>query len=272
MIKSYNNFLLASDMDGTLIGTDGRISEENKQALADFTARDGHFAIATGRTPSNAAPFLTDLAINTPCVFYNGAMLADMATGEVFKSCRLQGRIWRDFAAHCLQRFPQACIEVYTADQCYILSAPEQDDPRLAKEYSAYCHTTLAAVAALDWLKFFVCAPKPVLESVRREADKCGILSVSTSFFSAATYLEFVGQDVSKGHMLEALRRLPGNAGRYVVAAGDFANDDEMLRRADCGVAPANALPETKAAADRIGPDCDHHLWAYIIHEILPEL
>lgn len=271
-MRSYKEFLLVSDMDGTLLASDKTISAENRAAIEAFVAGGGRFAIATGRMADNAAEYAPNLPVNSPGIFYNGAMLADMATGEVFKSCRLQGRIWRDFAAHCLQRFPQACIEVYTADQCYILSAPEQDDPRLAKEYSAYCHTTLAAVAALDWLKFFVCAPKPVLESVRREADKCGILSVSTSFFSAATYLEFVGQDVSKGHMLEALRRLPGNAGRYVVAAGDFANDDEMLRRADCGVAPANALPETKAAADRIGPDCDHHLWAYIIHEILPEL
>lgn len=271
-MRSYKEFLLVSDMDGTLLSGDTTISKENREAIQEFVAGGGRFAIATGRTAGNAAEYLEGLPVNSPGIFYNGAMLADMATGEVLKSCRLTGKIWRDFAAHCLQKFPQACIEVYTADQCYILSAPGQDDPRLAKEYSDYRHTTLAQVAGLDWLKFFICASRPVLEAVRHEAGKLGILEISTNFFSATTYLEFVGQEVSKGHMLEALRRLPGNAGRYVVAAGDFANDNEMLRRADCGVAPENAMPETKEAADRLGPDCDHHLWAYIIHEVLPEL
>lgn len=218
-MRSYKEFLLVSDMDGTLLRGDTTISKENREAIQEFVAGGGRFAIATGRTAGNAAEYLEGLPVNSPGIFYNGAMLADMATGEVLKSCRLTGKIWRDFAAHCLQKFPQACIEVYTADQCYILSAPGQDDPRLAKEYSDYRHTTLAQVAGLDWLKFFICASRPVLEAVRREAGKLGILEISTNFFSATTYLEFVGQEVSKGHMLEALRRLPGNAGnvRYNV-------------------------------------------------------
>ncbi len=146
MIKSYENFLLASDMDGTLIGTNGRISAENKQALVDFTARGGHFAIATGRTPSNAAPFLTDLAINTPCIFYNGAMLYDWKQKQILQTSALDGELWRSFAAELLQRFPQACIEAYTAEECYVLSDPAQDDPRLESEHHAYKHASLEQV------------------------------------------------------------------------------------------------------------------------------
>ena len=133
-------------------------------------------------------------------------------------------------------------------------------------------HSSLAETAELEWLKFFIYAPHELLEEAVAEAENFGITKVCSHFYSEPEYLEFVARDVSKGHMMEHLRELPGNASRYVVAAGDYANDDEMLRRADCGIAPANALPATKAAADRIGVDCDEHVWQHIIYEVLPEL
>ena len=272
MIKSYNNFLLASDMDGTLIGTDGRISEENKQALADFTARGGHFAIATGRTPSNAAPFLTDLAINTPCIFYNGAMLYDWNKKKILQTSALEGPLWRDFAAELLRRFPTACIEAYTAEECYVLSDPAQDDPRLESEHHAYKHASLGQVKDEVWLKFFISASREAELGMLAVAKEMGIDRMSTSFFSSTTYLEFVRLGTSKGSMLTALRELPENRGRIVVAAGDFGNDTEMLRRADHGVAPANADDGTKRAADFIGVSCDEHLMRQIVEEVMPGL
>ena len=140
MIKSYENFLLASDMDGTLIGTDGRISEENRQALNEYTARGGRFAIATGRTPANAAPYLRGLPINSPSIFYNGAMLYDWQQKEILRTLALEEPLWRDYTARLLERFPAACIEVYTQEDCHIISDPKNDDPRLPHEHYRYCH------------------------------------------------------------------------------------------------------------------------------------
>ena len=272
MGKSYKDFLLVSDMDGTLIGTDGKVPQKNKDAIADFVAGGGRFAIATGRTPSNGEQFFAGVAVNSPCIFYNGAMLYDWQAKKTLKTCALAGDIWRRFAAACLRDFPMACIEVYTEDDCCILSDPAQDDPRLAYEFHQYSHVQLADIVDAVWLKFFVCAPRPVLEMVQQAAAEAGIAALSTSFYSSPVYLEFVDRGVSKGDMLEVLRRLPENAGRYVVAAGDFPNDNEMLRHADCGIAPANAEPETRAAADRIGVSCDEGLWHHIIYDVLPEL
>jgi Cof subfamily protein (haloacid dehalogenase superfamily) len=271
-MKGYEDFLLVSDLDGTLLSSDKTISSGNRAAISRFVHGGGRFAVATGRTPGNAREFLDDIEVNSPGIFFNGAMLADPFTGKVLRECRLQGDIWRDFAQQCLRDFPQACIEVYTAATCHILSRPEHDDPRIAREYSDYDHASLAAVSQAAWLKYFVCAPHQILEQVRQAAQEAGLDGVSTSFYSADNYLEFVGKDVSKGKMLASLQAWPGNAGRYVVAAGDFANDDEMLRRADCGVAPANAIDGTRQAADRVGPSCNADLWQYIIEEILPSL
>lgn len=269
-MKSYKDFLLVSDMDGTLIGTDNKISKKNKKAIAAFIDAGGNFAIATGRTPSNSSQFMQGVTVNTPCIFYNGSMLYDWGKGILMEKCSLDGEIWRHFAAECLRVFPQACIEVYTEENCYIVSEPKYDDPRLVDEFHEYEHVELTEVLDRDWLKFFICAEQKVLREVTELAAKQGIDKVSTSFYSSPVYLEFVGKNVSKGDMLEVLRNLPVNKGRFVVAAGDFPNDNEMLRRADCGIAPANADAETKQFADRVAVSCDESLIDHIIYKIIP--
>jgi len=271
-MKTYKDFLLVSDLDGTLLNSAKTVSEGNKAALNEFVAGGGRFAIATGRTPDNSRGYLKGVAVNSPSIFYNGSLLADLSTGKVLKSCPLEGELWRKFAAFCLQYFPQVCLEIYTAEGLYILSAPQYDDPRLTVEQWDYQHISLEAAANLAWLKFFLCAPRPTLEQVLSAAEQLRLTEISTNFYSEVNYLEFVGPQVSKGHMLEVMRQLPENAGRLVVAAGDYPNDNELLQRADCGVAPDNAVEETKSFANRLGPDCNHDLWSYIIKEILPDL
>ena len=46
-----------------------------------------------------------------------------------------------------------------------------------------------------------------------------------------------------------------GHCGTRNVPVGDNVNDLAMIRAAGLGIAMGNALPEVKAAADRIAPD-----------------
>ena len=90
-------------------------------------------------------------------------------------------------------------------------------------------------------------------------------MKISNSFFSESNFYEFVAANASKGHMLEVLKALPENQGRKVIAMGDYANDDYMLKMADVGIASGNAIPQIKQAADRVGVTCDEGLTAYVI-------
>ena len=47
-MKPYENYLIISDLDGTIIPRGGKVSEANKKAIAAFAAGGGHFGIATG--------------------------------------------------------------------------------------------------------------------------------------------------------------------------------------------------------------------------------
>lgn len=256
-MKPYESYMIISDLDGTIIPHGGVVSEANKRAIESFRAGGGHFGIATGRIPEAAAGYLGGVAITAPSIFFNGSMLYDWPHEHVLvtKPLTVQGApdLWPRFAALCLERFPKACIEVYTQEDCHIISNPRYDDPRLPHEHYRYCHSDLADLADVrktPWLKFFVCADPADLRELEREAEVFGTAACSHHFYSEANYHEFVAKGVSKGSMLEAIRKMPVFSQTKIIALGDYLNDRELLEAADIGIASGNAHDELKALAD----------------------
>ena len=139
-MKPYENYMLISDLDGTIVPHGRAISAANAEAIRAFVAGGGLFGIATGRTPEAAGGYIRGLPITAPSIFFNGSMLYDWQARKVLARRPLQGaedspHIWPRFADECLKMFPQACVEVYTEDACCIVSPEENDDPRLVREF-----------------------------------------------------------------------------------------------------------------------------------------
>ncbi len=271
-MKPYESYMIISDLDGTIIPHGGCVSEANKRAIESFLAGGGHFGIATGRTPEAAAGYLGGVAITAPSIFFNGSMLYDWQAGKVLVTKPLTQAgapdLWPRFAAWCLERFPEACIEVYTQEDCHIISNPRYDDPRLPHEHYRYCHSDLADLADVrktPWLKFFVCADPADLRELEREAEVFGTAACSHHFYSEANYHEFVAKGVSKGSMLEAIRQMPEFSQTKIIALGDYLNDRELLEAADISIASGNAHDELKALADFTGCRAEDDLIVWLL-------
>ena len=261
----YSNYVLISDMDGTLLSSTREVSQENREALRRFTEGGGNFCVATGRTPEDALHLLQGIEINTSCVFFNGAMLYDCRQGKITRSVTLQGQKWRDFAAFVVENFPELCTQVFTAEVCYVVSRTKLDDPLWERVTYGHVFCPLAEIMDKEWLKLMVHGEPALIRQMVSEAKKMGMDEISNNFFAADVCYEFVDKEASKGHMLKYLRQLPENKGRKIIAQGDYGNDTFMLQMADIGVASGNAHADTKAAADIVGVTCDEHLAAYVI-------
>lgn len=261
-------YFIISDLDGTIVTDDLKIPDNNIKALKNFIADGGNFAIATGRTPENSMPIAKYLTINAPCVFYNGAMLYDWQLKKPILVKKLTGDIFRDFVKDCLDIKEALCIEIYTTENCVIVSDSQFDDPELEVQHYNYVHKELKEIVKQDWLKILFAGEEYALKAVQNIAIKYNMQEVANTFRSGKYYFEVVAKNVSKGAMLEEIRKIPKYAKCKFISMGDFPNDNEMLKNADIGIAPANAHQDTKNVADVIGVDCKSGLLEYAINII----
>lgn len=271
-MSMYQDFLIVSDIDGTLANSEHIVSEKNKQAIAHFVAEGGHFAVATGRTQKNVVPYLTGVTINAPCILYNGGALYSWQEQQFLRTRHMPSREMADFLRHCMRVFPGICIEIFTQEQLYVVTEPGNLDEHMKREKQEFAYAKLEDILDQTWIKILLCDHHDHLLECRRLLTTFQLAAKTHNFFSAVTYLEIVDQQVSKGSMLAELMKLEVYKDKTVIAAGDFQNDVEMLQLAHYGIAPANAQEEVKAAAAEIAVSNDEDLLADIIYRILPEI
>ena len=81
--------------------------------------------------------------------------------------------------------------------------------------------------------------------------------------------MEIAPAGVSKWSGVKRLAESWGIEEASICAVGDDVNDIPMIRAAGLGVAMGNALPEVKAAADRIAPTHDENGLVQVVEWLL---
>ncbi|MEF3307579.1 HAD family hydrolase [Paenibacillus sp. GYB004] len=71
--------LYISDLDGTLLNGEQRLSEETIRTVNEWIAAGGHFSVATARSWDSARHILAPLDLKLPVVLINGVFLYDPA-------------------------------------------------------------------------------------------------------------------------------------------------------------------------------------------------
>lgn len=267
-MKKYSGYFLITDLDGTLLNTNKEISPDNQKALAEFTAQGGRFSVATGRSPASAGRWLRQLPINFPCVFYNGSMVKDVVKDEILHCDYLQSSYALSIVQWILKEHPKTIVEIFTDRGLFIISDPENKDPYLEDENDPYIQSCLAEVKDEQWIKILLCDDHAALEEIRSYMDGRHLDEQCYYFYSQDFFLEITPKNASKGTALKWICSHCGEEDLKVIAAGDYDNDESMIRAADFGVAIGSGRARLKAAADYITVDNDHDPIADILKEI----
>ena len=85
--KSLANFpprelLYVSDLDGTLLDGNGRLSKESAKRLNRLIDKGLNLTIATARNYDSAYPLLRELNLKHPIILFNGVYLTELHTGK----------------------------------------------------------------------------------------------------------------------------------------------------------------------------------------------
>ena len=82
--NTLSNWLVASDIDGTLNNKLRKLPARNKEAIKMFVSKGGRFTLASGRNPQSMKKHFKRLPIDgTPAVVINGAGLYDFRKQEM---------------------------------------------------------------------------------------------------------------------------------------------------------------------------------------------
>lgn len=250
--------LLALDLDGTIVGRDLRILPETVSAVRAFQQTGGRVTIATGRTLRTTVPFADGLGVDGPLICYQGALIADHRSGETIYHHPVPG----PEAAEAVRRLLEAGVYVhaYIDDELYV--------PWLGKEVDLYQTFSpfKLAVNVVDDLEAVVRERPPtkllfIEDENQVEPQLYGLRMHFVDRLhivrSHAHFGELTAPGITKASALAVLADLLSIPQMQVAAAGDQANDLEMLEWAGFGMAVRTGPPALLAAADELidGPE-----------------
>ena len=265
--------LLFTDLDGTLLNRDKRISAEDLEAISRASRQGNITVISTGRSLSSARPYIEELAsVQNRCyaITYNGGLIYDCTARKVI----YKKTIPLPYVKYILKKKKKFHLHCQTYEDGYVLASKDSEELR---EYAS--HTSMPVrilpdpAAALTKEPFKVLTSclhdKELHQAYRRSLEEWAKDKISL-FFSSEYYLEHVPLGVSKGSAILRLCQLLKVPRENTYAAGDAENDIAMLRAAHKGIAMVNGSEEVKKAADYVTKsDNDHGGIAEIIKNFI---
>jgi Cof subfamily protein (haloacid dehalogenase superfamily) len=211
-----------------------------------------HVIVVTGRMFRAVRPYLEEAGLDDPVICYQGAVVADPASGEFLRHVPIpRGPALEAMDAVIAAGFHLNC---YVGDTLYVAEVTPE-----ARAYADFQHIEIHAVGDLRaWLaadptKLVAVGDPGALDELEAVLKPrfAGRLFVSKSL---PYFLEFAHPDVSKGSGLAFVAERLGFGAAETVACGDGENDRELLDWAGFGVAVANAHEDILARADLVVP------------------
>lgn len=240
--------LVASDLDGTLLGPDGQMSARTIAAIEAATSAGITVAAATGRSWRSALERIAPAPIRY-AICSNGGLVYDTHEDQVIEHRPFSGRLALSVVAAVREAHPGAgcgweTAEGFDFDAAFVAACGTVSEVGMGTPVGAITDST-------DVTKVFVTIPG--LESAALQAAVRNVLPAGAqASASAERFVEATAPGVDKGATVAWLADHLGFGAEAVTAIGDQLNDVSMLTWAGCGVAMGNAHENTLNIADQV--------------------
>lgn len=257
--------LIATDLDGTLLRSDGTISARTRQALHAAQNRGILIVMVTARPPRTVRALKSQVGGGL-AICGNGATVYDLAGGVLVEQTILAEATTHDLITELRAAMPGVSFAIeaglrYGEEVSY---APTERDPADGDLRIGDAHILSGGGVT----KLIVRHPDWALDALfaRTLALVAGRASVT---HSGAPFVEVAAPGVTKAATLATLCARQGIAQADVLAFGDSLNDLPLLTWAGVGIAVANAHPTVLAAATAITATNDEDGVAHVIESVV---
>jgi Cof subfamily protein (haloacid dehalogenase superfamily) len=244
--------LVATDLDGTLLRSDGTVSPRTRDVLRRATAAGARVVAVTGRPVRWMHAVAEAVQHQGTAVCSNGAVVYDLVAERVVQARPFPPETLLELTGVLRALVPDVAFGVES------LARGFWHEPGYVPHAVAGIVRPPAPTAPLpdlvtdDVLKLIALAPggtpEELLDLAAAEAGHLGELTHSTN----APFLEVSAPGVTKATTLAGLAEAWGVTPAEAVAFGDMPNDLAVLAWAGRSWATANAHPSVRAAAGAV--------------------
>lgn len=278
--------LLALDLDGTVLRSDGAVAPATIQAIARAKSAGLTVALCTGRGLKEAQQVIDTLHHTGPLILANGALISDPLTGRTLHRATMEPHVSMPVIEALVEGDDAVLVllDPEVVDHDYLIIRPERMNAN-TKWWFDYVGASYRGVARATEddlhhaVRVGIVGPASHMPGVESKLTERFGPSLFVQHFMAVAEDEDAGEPV---HVLEVFNRgvnkwagldwlceAEGYGAEEIIAIGDHINDVEMIAGAGCGIAMGNAVPEVRQVANYQTLDNDHDGVARAIGHIL---
>jgi Cof subfamily protein (haloacid dehalogenase superfamily) len=249
--------LLATDIDGTLLNPQFKISEGDLTALRRANAAGMEIVLVTGRRHAFALPIARQLGFDLWLISSNGAVTRSLQ-GETFhrdmmprETCRRICAAMQEFRGNTVLTFDQETKGAIVLERLDQLGESIQRWLEKNMEYIQFV-VPLEDALVKDPVQAMFCGTMDRMSHALQALGRAGIGELVTVLRTEypdrdLSMIDVLNTGCSKGHALERWAGYRGYSREEVMAVGDNHNDVEMLEFAGHPVIMGNACEELRS-------------------------
>lgn len=244
--------LIACDLDGTLLHSDGTLSPRTVTSIRRVEAANWMFVMVTGRPVRRILHVAEEAGLTGVALCSNGAIVFDLQAHTMVDDHPIEPAT----ATALVSDLREAIDGVYFAFELGLQFGREDAYPRQISPLHSKAPVNERIGDALELAaspvhKLIVAHPERDFDRLLRDVTAIAGGRAEVTH-SAREFVEVSARGVDKASGTRKLAERLGIDARYAVAIGDMPNDLPMLAWAGLAVAVGNAHPDVRRAAHRV--------------------
>lgn len=275
--------LIASDLDGTIIGNNNSISETNMQVINNLQKKNIPLVICTGKTYAISKDICKNLHANFG-IFGNGSQIINLSTGDEI----LKKTISFDEINSCFSTIQNYDLHIHAYTEDSIITSnllymdlrnsilfPDKIKIEIVDSVLDYIKDHNSSI-----LKLVISSPTS-LTTVKDSLEKTTNLTINhiskTGIYKDIIidkeyeYLDISPSNITKGSALQILSDYLNLKKEDILSIGDNTNDIDMFKASNISAALNNASDEVKKFASYVTTsDVQNGGFAEVIYKFIP--
>jgi Cof subfamily protein (haloacid dehalogenase superfamily) len=259
--------LVATDLDGTLLHTDGTVTDRTREVIDELDRRGVLVVFVTGRPVRWMDALWHHVGDHGLAICSNGAIVYDVARHDIARVRPIPREVGLSAAELIRRAVPGTAFAVERTDGFgkEPVFRPRPDDARIAELRIA----ELEEIFDDGVVKLLALHEELTPSDYWREVERVVGGRLVTTWSSLGALVEMSAQGVTKATTLELVCQERGIAPQEVLAFGDMPNDVALLRWAGTSYAMGNAHASVRECAQHVAPRNDEDGVAQVLERLL---